>query len=215
MYITELGKAVIEGIISIPTDLAYGTRRTYEDIAGGRRVRAENRSERERGMRAIKMAISFGSSDAGPIAKMVKITLTAFYDLLPDSAIEAIAKKSGVGASFMTGRIATQLILITLVSQQLAKQITTKAIARRAIKLGVGIAASALLIQGFIEKASESSKRLQMSNPKLYSEFRKRNLDMTFIVIEDSMKPVLKAIQFHGQNIDEFNKLIEKIINAN
>ena len=105
--------------------------------------------------------------------------------------------------------------MITLVSQQLAKQITTKAIARRAIKVGVGIAASALLIQGFIEKASESSKRLQMSNPKLYSEFRKRNLDMTFIVIEDSMKPVLKAIQFHGQNIDEFNKLIEKIINAN
>ncbi len=60
-------------------DLAYGTKRTYEDIAGGKKVQAENRAERERGMQAIKMAISFGSSDTGPIAKMVKITLTGFY----------------------------------------------------------------------------------------------------------------------------------------
>lgn len=100
MYISELGKAAIEGIISIPMDLAYGVRRTYEDIAGEKAVQAENRAERERGMRAIKMAINFGSSEAGPISKMVKIILTEFYDLLSDSAVEAIAKKAGVGASY-------------------------------------------------------------------------------------------------------------------
>lgn len=100
-----------------------------------------------------------------------------------------------------------------LVSQKLAKEIAAKAVARRAIKFGIGVVASALLIQGFIEKASEASKRLQRIHPKIYSLFKKSNLDMTYIIVEDSMAPILKAIQVHDQNIDEFNKLIENIIN--
>ena len=213
LYIVELGKAAIQGVISIPMDLAYGARRTFEDVAGSARVRLENRAERERGMRAIKMAINFGSSESGPIAKMVKIVLTEFYDFLPDSAIESIAKKAGVGTSFMAGRVSTQLTLTTLVSQRLAKEIVVKAIAQRAVKLGVGGAASALLIQGFIEKASEASKRLQLLSPKLYSKFREKNLDMAYIIIEDSMAPLLEAIRIHGKSKAEFETLIEKMLN--
>lgn len=213
MYIAELEKAAIKGVISIPVDLAYGIRRTFEDVAGGDRVRHENRAERERGMRAIKMAIDFGSSASGPIAQMVKLVLTEFYDLLPDSAIESIAKKAGVGASFMAGRVSTQLTLTTLVSQQLAKEIAVKAIAQRALKFGVGAAASALLVQGFIEKASEASKRLQLLNPKLYSKFREKNLDMAYVIVEDSMAPLLKAIRVYDRSKAEFEVLVEKFLN--
>ncbi len=213
MYINDLAKAAVEGVISIPMDLAYGARRTYEDIAGGIAVQAENHAERERAIHAIRMAIDYGSSNAGPISKMLKIVLTEFYDLLPDSTIEKIAKKAGVGASFMVSRVSTQVALTTLVSQKLAREITIKVVARRALKFGIGVAASALLIQGLIERASEASKQLQRTHPKIYSLFRSNNLDMAYILIEDSISPILKAIKIHGENISDFNDLIEGIIN--
>ncbi|MGN0920984.1 MAG: hypothetical protein ACI4NJ_04555 [Cellvibrio sp.] len=116
MYVAELGKAAIQGIVSIPKDIAYGARRTAEDLFGNQKVRNENRAERERGIRAIKMAIDFGSSESGLIREMVRLVLTEFYDFLPDSAIESIAKKAGIGTSFMTGRTSAQLMLTTLIS---------------------------------------------------------------------------------------------------
>ncbi len=213
MYINDLAKAAVDGVISIPMDLAYGARRTFEDIAGGKAVRAENHAERERAVNSIRMAIAYGSSQAGPISKMVKIILTEFYDLLPDSTIEEIAKKAGVGASFMTSRMSTQVALTTLVSQKIAREIAVKAIASRALKFGVGVAASALLIQGLLERASEASKRLQQEHPKIYSIFRSHNLDMAYILIEDSVAPILKAITLHEKNLLEFNDIIERIIN--
>jgi len=34
MYAKEIALAVFDGIISIPIDLAYGVRRTFEDFGG-------------------------------------------------------------------------------------------------------------------------------------------------------------------------------------
>lgn len=215
MYVAELGKAAIQGIVSIPKDIAYGARRTAEDLFGNQKVRNENRAERERGIRVIKMAIDFGSSESGLIREMVKLVLTEFYDLLPDSAIESIAKKAGIGASFMTGRTSAQLMLTTLISRQIAEKIATQVTAQRVVKFGVGAAASALIIQGFIEQASEASKRLSLTNPRLYEKFRDRNLDMAYIIIEDSMSPFLKAINTHNKNKAEFDLLIESMLNEN
>lgn len=215
MYLLELGKAAIEGVISIPVDLAYGARRSYEDIAGSSRVKQENRAERDRAFQVIKMAINLGSDESGPIAKMVKLVLTEFYDLLSDSAIESIAKKAGIGASFMGGRVSTQLALTTLLSQKLTKEIAVRVTVKRVIKFGVGVAASVLLLQGFIEKASEASKRLHTLSPKLYTKFREKNLDMAYILIEDSMSPILEAIRVHGKNKTEFEVLIQRMLDEN
>lgn len=213
MYIKELGEAVVDGIISIPSDIGHGAKRTYEDVAGSRTVRAENKAERERTWRVIKKAIDFGSSEAGPISKIVRIILTEFYDLLPDSAIESIAKKAGLGTSFMGGRVATQVALTTLIAKKISTKIALKAAAQRAVKFGVGVAASALLIQGLIEKASEASKRLQRSHPKIHTMLKQNDLDMAFVLVEDSMQPILKAIEVHGKNAEEFKRLVEGIIN--
>lgn len=215
MYLLELGKAAIEGVISIPVDLAYGARRSYEDIVGSSRVKQENRAERDRAFQVIKMAINLGSDESGPIAKMVKLVLTEFYDLLSDSAIESIAKKAGIGASFMGGRVSTQLALTTLLSQKLTKEIAVRVTVKRVIKFGVGVAASVLLLQGFIEKASEASKRLHTLSPKLYTKFREKNLDMAYILIEDSMSPILEAIRVHGKNKAEFEVLIQRMLDEN
>lgn len=215
MYIKELGKAVIDGIISIPADLAYGARRTYEDIAGSAIVKEQNRAERQRIMYALKMGFDFGSSEAGPISKIVKIIITDFYDLLPDSTVEAIAKKAGLGTSYMSGRVATQIALTTLVVRKLAKEIVLKSTAKRITKFGIGAAVSALLLQGLIEKASGASKQLQRTHPKIHYSLKEKNLDMAFILVEDAMKPILDAIKMSGKNKEEFNRLVEGMINEN
>lgn len=212
MYIAELGKAVVEGVLSIPSDLAHGTRRTFEDVAGQKAVRLENQAERERIWRVIKRAIDLGSSESGPINRIVKIILTEFYDLLPDSAIESIAKKAGVGASFMAGRATTQVALVTLIANKIAKEIALRATIKRLVKFGLGAAASALLIQGFIEKASEASKRLLQNHPKIHSLLKQNDLDMAFLLVEDSMRPILAAVEMHSINATEFENLVEDII---
>ena len=213
MYIKELASAVIDGVVSIPTDLAYGVRRTYEDIADSNTVKAQNKAERQRIWRAINQAFDFGLSEAGPISKMVRIILTDFYDLLPDSAIETIAKKAGLGTSYMTGRVSIQVALTTLIVRKLAKEIVLKAAAKRVAKFGVGAAASALLLQGFMEKASEASKRLQRTYPKIHNSLKQNDLDMAFILVEESMQPILKAVKIYNENTEEFNRLLEGIIN--
>ncbi len=212
MYIAELGLAVVEGIISIPSDLGYGAKRTYEDLAGNQTVRAENKAERQRISNAIKKAIELGSSEVGPINRIVKLILTEFYDLLPDSAIDSIAKKAGLGTSFMVGRVSTQVALTTLVARKLAKEIALKAVAKRLLKFGIGALASALLLQGFMEKASDASKRLQRVHPKIHKLLKQNDLDMVFILVEDSMRPILKAIEVHSGNKEEFTRLVEGII---
>ncbi len=213
MYIKELASAVIDGVVSIPSDLAYGVRRTYEDIAGSNTVKAQNKAERQRIWHAINQAFDFGLSEAGPISKMVRIILTDFYDLLPDSAIETIAKKAGLGTSYMTGRVSIQVALTTLIVRKLAKEIVLKAAAKRVAKFGVGAAASALLLQGFMEKASEASKRLQRTYPKIHNSLKQNDLDMAFILVEESMQPILKAVKIYNENTEEFNRLLEGIIN--
>ncbi len=135
--------------------------------------------------------------------------------MLPDSTIEAIAKKAGLGTSYMSGRIATQVALTTLVVRKLAKEIALKSTAKRVAKFGVGAAASALLLQGLIERASNASKRLQRIHPKIHYSLKIKNLDMAFILVEDGMKPILDAIKIGHKNKDEFNRLIEGMINEN
>jgi len=216
MYLKELGKAVIDGVISIPADLAYGARRTYEDIAGSHLVREQNKAERQRIWYVLKKAFDLGASEeAGPISKIVKIILTDFYDILPDATIEVIAKKAGLGTSYMSGRMSTQIGLTTLVVRKLAIEIALKASVKRAVKFGVGAAVSAFLLQGLMERASEASKRLRRTHPKIHASLKLNDLDMAFILVEDSMKPILNAIEVHGKNKEEFNQLIEGIINEN
>ncbi|WP_417506347.1 hypothetical protein [Marinomonas gallaica] len=214
MDFMDLGAAVIGGIISIPVDLANGAKRTYEDIAGSPKIRAENKSERERGLRAIKMAISMGSDENSPVQRMVRIILTEFYDKLPDSSIQSIAEKAGLGTAFMGSRIATQATVTNLIASKITQEVVVLAASKRLVKFGVGFAGSALLIQGLIENASNSAKRLKASNPDIYETFKTNNLDMAYFIVEDSLEPVMEALSYYTSNRDKFEQEINRIIDA-
>lgn len=49
MYAKEIALAVFDGVVSIPIDLAYGVRRTFEDFGGsGSATRVANMAENKR-----------------------------------------------------------------------------------------------------------------------------------------------------------------------
>ncbi len=214
MYAKEIALAVFDGIISIPIDLAYGARRTFEDFGGsGNASRLNNVAENKRVMIIIENAIKFANTDAGPITKILKIILEEFYQSIPDEVVEKIAKKTGIGTTYMTSRVATQVALVNLIAKKLTIQITTKVIARRLAKMGVGFALGALIIQGMIEKASNSAKRLMLAHPKIYQKLRAQNIDMAYFLVEDSMSKTMEAIRIKSGDPQKFNKLLREIEN--
>ncbi|WKU19452.1 hypothetical protein [Advenella alkanexedens] len=116
----EIALAVFDGVVSIPIDLAYGVRRTFEDFGGsGSATRVANMAENKRVANIIENAIKFANTDAGPITKILKVILKEFYRDLPDSVIEKAAKKAGVGATYMTSRVSTQAALVNLIAKKL------------------------------------------------------------------------------------------------
>lgn len=214
MYVKELALAVVDGIVSIPADLAYGLRRTFEDLGGsGQTVRLENAAERQRVLNVIKQAFDFSKSDAGPIAKIVKIILDEFYGKLSDELLEKIAKKAGIGTVFLGARTTTQVALVNAISKILTEQIAIAFIAKRFAKLGVGVALTALLIQGLLERASESTKKLFSSHPKIYIELKGQNLDMAYFIVEDAMAPIMEAIKVYNIDKKRFKQLLKDIEN--
>ncbi len=113
----------------------------------------------------------------------------------------------------MTSRVATQATLVNLIAKKLTTQITTKVIARRLAKMGVGFALGALIIQGMIEKASESAKRLNLTHPKIYHKLRAQNIDMVYFLVEDSMSKTMEAIRLKSGNPEKFNRILQEIEN--
>ncbi len=88
MYSKEIALAVFDGIISIPVDLAYGVRRTFEDFGGsGNTAKLNNVAENKRVTIIIDNAIRFANTDAGPITKILKIILEEFYQDIPDDIL--------------------------------------------------------------------------------------------------------------------------------
>ena len=61
------------GVVSIPIDLAYGVRRTFEDFGGSGRQQEANMAENKREANIIENAIKFANTDAGPITKILKV----------------------------------------------------------------------------------------------------------------------------------------------
>jgi hypothetical protein len=214
MYAKEIALAVFDGVISIPIGLAYGVRRTFEDFGGsGIATRINNFSENKRVAIIIENAIKFANTDAGPITKVLKIILEEFYQDIPDAIIEKVAREAGIGATYMTSRVATQAALVNLIAKKLTTQITAKVIVRRLAKMGVGFALGALIIQGMIEKASESAKRLKLTHPKIYQKLWEQNIDMAYFLVEDSMTKTMDAIRIKTLNPESFNKLLQEIEN--
>lgn len=197
-------EAAREGIVSIPMDLLYGARRTAEDLGlYGREVQRDNFDE---DIRVINLIISaFQSRDA--LARMVEIILTDFFDKVPDEALKKMIQKSlPIVAGQQAGRIGMKIALVNLVTRKVTEKALQKIVAKRITKV-----VNIILVQGIIEQASNASKRLQNSHPRIHQELKSRNLDMLFFVVEDQLQPFLDATRLQRNFPSQFDEILERI----
>lgn len=212
MYATDIAWAAFDGFISIPQNIGAGVRRTFEDVGLlGEKRRSRNIAENKRAYNAIRKAIEFARSDAGPIAQAVRIILNEFYDEVPDPVITEAARKAGVASTYLTTRVATQLALVNLISRKLTSQIATKIVARSLTRIGVGITVSAVIIQGMLENASTASQRLRKQHPAIYQKLRENNLDMIYFMIEDPMSDIMALLRTKKSNPEEFDQKMREL----
>lgn len=219
-YAEELFEAVVSGVVSIPTTLGLGVRRTYEDVAGSSRVKAENSAERDRMGSLLLRAVKFASSDSGPLTRMLKTILTEYYHLLPDDVLRDMATKAaksgapaaaGLGVAHQGSRMATQAALTVAISKLLAMSIGRKTAIRRMTSFGVGAAVNGLMLQGMFEEASQAAKRLRRYHPTIHSKLRAQGLEMAFFLVEKAMAPVLASIRDFNTSRGNFNRQTKQL----
>jgi len=215
MSLLSIAEAIVSGVVSIPVDIYHGTRRTAEDVGLlGRDARLENQAERER----LTNLIGEVFRNRNILLRPVEIILDHFFDLLPDDALQRMARAApGVAdaaaptVARMIARSQTQNQLKQYIGRKIVERAITRAIAQRIAKFGVGIVLSGVLLQGMLERASNAAHSLRIEHPAIYQMIRNENLDMVYFLVEDFMKPYLDAIKLAGTNQAEFRRLVQAI----
>ena len=186
MKLVDVGGAVLEGVAQIPFDVYLGGKRTLEDVgAFGPDVRRENAEERRR----IAALISETIKDRKTLVRLSEIVIFDFLEALPESTQARIEQRMSETGVALTANMGVQVSLSAFIGRKLVERIVARAVAKRVAKFGVGIAISAVLIQGMIARASQGSDRLNTLNSDLFNKLQTENLDMVYFLVEDTLEP--------------------------
>ena len=209
MKLWEIGKAVVSGVLQIPADLYYGGRRTLEDVGVfGAEVRRQNAEERARVGKLIIETIR----NRATITRLTEIVVQDFMEKLPDSTQDKLHDSLKLAGIKTASKKGTQLTLSSYIGRKLTEKIVTNLLAKRLAKFGVGVALSAVLIQGMIERASNASQRLAKANPALFRKLKQANLDMIYFMAEEQLAPFVATDVLRLKNpqaFDAFTKQLE------
>lgn len=200
---------IAEGILSMPRDLYYGSRRTVETMGFmGREVQRENAAEYERIARLIGAVVQ---GDTSALNRLIETVLGDFFDKVPLEAREQmLAAAAGQGLNH-AGRSGATLALVQIVTRGIVNRIVTGFIARELSRMTVGAAVSVILMQGMVERASNASQRLRREHPAMYQKLRAQNLDMLYFLAEEPLKPYMDALKIADTNPAEFQRLLGEI----
>lgn len=205
MNFWDISEAVIDGILSIPADVFYGGRRTLEDVGVfGGEVQRENAVEREQVLGLLKNVWQNNAI----ISRVIKIIIGDFVEKIPEETIGRIEDRLKLSGIQFATRKATQFTLSNFIGTLIAKKVLTRVIAKRLAKFGVGIAISAILIQGVLERSSDASRRLRSLNPNLYQKLAKENLNVIYFLIEEELAPFVTLSARDIEDQRHFDKFI-------
>ncbi|SDE12044.1 hypothetical protein [Rhodospira trueperi] len=212
MRLYDIGEAFVSGVFSIPVDLYYGSRRTFEDMGlFGEEVQNENAAERGRIADLIKKAFN----NKQVIYKLVQIILDDFFAQLPESTKGKLKEALDKAGIWTASRYGAQITLSSYLGQKIAAAVVTKAIVKRLVSVGVGAIVSVIVTQGIIERSSEASKRLRRANPRLHQKLKRESLDVIYFLVEEELAPLIECNTISLRNpgaIEEFVKTIEESI---
>lgn len=208
MNFWDISKSVVNGIVSIPVDVYYGSRRTFEDAgAFGQQVQADNAAERARIIGLIKSAWQNNEI----IYRLIRIIVGDFVERMPQSTMERIEEKLKLSGIQFGTRKGTQFALANFLGSLLAERIVTRAVAKRLVKFGVGMVMTAILIQGILERSSNASQRLQCANPYLYRKLAKENLDVLYFLAEEELAPFVQFTASELKDSRRFNEFVKQL----
>lgn len=203
MRFLSLAEAVVEGVVSVPLDIYYGGRRTLEDVGVfGAEVQHKNSQERDRIVSLIQKCIE----NRGLIEQLVSMIINDFSNRLPSSVAEKLQDNAAASGVKVISRFSTQQIFSIFLGTQLVKKIALKGVIALVTRVGVGVALTAVLLQGLIERASNASYRLHDTNPRLHRKLKDADLDMIYFLVEDMVAPF---VCFSGES--DFDQIVKKI----
>ncbi len=208
MGIWDIAGAIIEGVVSVPVDVYYGSKRTLEDVGlFGRDVQKQNAAERERLFALLKKAIS----NPKVIERIIRIIVSDFVEVIPPAMMDKINDSLTEGGAKFGARKITQFSLAGFISSRLVGKIITRQLAKRAAKFGVGFAVSALLIQGTLERSSNASKRLLAVNPRVHRKLKSAKLDLIYFIVEEEMAPFVSIDALKLRDPDTYREFIKNL----
>lgn len=205
--LVDISVALGNGVYSVGEDIVYGIERTAEGLGTQGRTRIEEIGfENEQIVELIIEAFKYPTEEKGPLYRAIKIILIEYLEKFPEEALRRIAKKAGMGAAFIGGR----MIIGRRIAATVAKRILLKIAASNGFKMiskrlgisalatasGVGTVVGLLMAQGVAQRASDGRKELERSHPKL-SRWLKRegNLDLLYFLLKDPLKKQMEGIK--------------------
>lgn len=208
MKLFEIGEAIVKGVLEIPVDLYYGGRRTMEDVGlFGAEVRQQNAEERDRVGALIAQAVR----NRQTLQRLIEVIVFDFLDKLPESTQSKLNDSLSLSGVKFTSKKAAQFTLSAYLGKKLTEKIVTRVVAKRLAKFGVGLAISAVLIQGMIERASNASQRLAKINPGLFAKLKAENLDMIYFLAEEELAPFVTTDALQIRDPSAYDAFLQKL----
>lgn len=219
----DVSVALGKGIYSVGQDIALGIERTGEGLGLGNDGRLATIGYENKAMVAlVEDFIKFGVSDQrSPLYKSIVHVLEHYYSYFPDEAISYLAKQAGIGAGYTVGRMVIGKKLAAAIATRIAIAIAASAaykqIAKRvgvsagASATGIGTPIGLLMMQGFMQRSSHASIRLNNKSPKLYTVLQRNgDLQLLYFLLEKPLEKHVEAISTAERSIQQFQNAINR-----
>ncbi len=182
------------GVLSVPQDLGYLAYGYFD---------TDSRFNRETERIRLINAIRFGILQNENFVRTIETVLDKFNQYVPESHRDRLYAKTGAS---VVGRAITN----SLISKKIATSIAQRS--SLMIALRGGVVGNILLAGGMAERSIYTSQRLQMTDPDIYYELRKKDYDFLYFLVEPALLPFIEALRVRRtQGNTAFDKIIELV----
>ncbi|KGT86128.1 hypothetical protein NG99_26865 [Erwinia typographi] len=182
------------GVLSVPQDLGYLAYGYFD---------TDSRFNRETERIRLINAIRFGILQNENFVRTIETVLENFNQYVPENNRDGLYAKTGAS---VVGRAITN----SLISKKIATSIAQRS--SLMIALRGGVVGNILLAGGMAERSIYRSQRLQMTDPDIYYELRKKDYDFLYFLVEPALQPFIEALRVRRtQGNTAFNQIIELV----
>lgn len=184
----SVAQGILAGIESLPKGIAYSVRRTWQGAGvGGCEFKHRNKIETERFIKVISSGYGIEAS----LRELITIVIRDCYQRMDVQTQSVLGRKINLAEGYIVGRMGTQFFLVQQITHHILKKAIGSTLFRWVFK-GITVAGlNIILLQGVIEQAAVSSRRLRENYPATYHKLAPRNLDMIFFLAEEYLEPFI------------------------